>query len=253
MTITTVLWDADGVLQDAAPGWYDRLVAMGGPEFPQACMVAERGPLTGDGSFADAIGELVARFGLAVPTATVLDIWTQITLDPEAIDLVSRVRAAGTRCVLATNQQEHRLAAMSALGYPELMDALYPSCHLGVAKPDPAYFHAILTAEGIEATDALFIDDRDENVAAARHVGLAAVRHDPESGVVGLQQILQSYGVSSDVSTSSTGGTGVSTSSTGGTNISTGGTGVSTSSTGGTGVSTSSTGGTGVAMGGLAR
>lgn len=195
MTITTVLWDADGVLQDATPGWIDRLIAIGGPEFPRACMVAERGPLAGDGSFEHAIADLVSTLGLGVDPGDVTAIWTQIDLFPACLDLVAQVRSAGTRCVLATNQQDHRFAAMLALGYATTMDALYPSCQLRVAKPDPGYFRAILAAEGIPAAQALFIDDREDNVAAAREVGLAAVRHEPESGADGLRRILASYGV----------------------------------------------------------
>lgn len=191
-----ILWDADGVLQDAAAGWLDRLTALGGPDFAAACIRAENdGPLVGASSFLAAVTALVGERKLAADPRAVADIWTQIEVFPDAHDLVARVRAAGTRCVLVTNQQDHRFAAMSDLGYPELMDALYPSCHVGAAKPDPAYFRTVLAAEGVAPEQALFIDDRTDNVEAAQNLGLRAARHDPSSGVAGLQAILRAHAV----------------------------------------------------------
>jgi 2-haloacid dehalogenase len=42
----------------------------------------------------------------------------------------------------------------------------------GVAKPDPAIFHLLLTRNGLEATACLFIDDSAKNVAAAEALGM---------------------------------------------------------------------------------
>lgn len=191
MTISVVLWDADGVLQDATPGWIERLVAIGGPDFPDACRLAERPALAGECRFVDAMTAVIAAHGLSLPVADLVQVWTTIDIFPDALDIVAEVRAAGPRCVLATNQQDHRWAAMEQLRHLEGMHAHYPSYQLGVAKPDPGYFRAILAAEGIQPTEALFIDDREDNVAAARAVGLAAVRHDPATGAAGLRRILR--------------------------------------------------------------
>jgi HAD superfamily hydrolase (TIGR01509 family) len=50
------------------------------------------------------------------------------------------------------------------------------SCHLGARKPDPAFFEALLGALDLPASAVLFVDDREENVTAARTAGLAAHR-----------------------------------------------------------------------------
>lgn len=50
------------------------------------------------------------------------------------------------------------------------------SCELGIAKPDPAIY--ILTCEklGVDPADALFLDDKLENVRAAEATGLHALQ-----------------------------------------------------------------------------
>lgn len=56
---------------------------------------------------------------------------------------------------------------------------------MGVVKPDIRYFHYILSAISLPATETLFIDDNESNVEAARSLGInglvfnAAVHADP--------------------------------------------------------------------------
>lgn len=193
--VTTVLWDADGVLQRPRTGWLDRLVELGGPDFPEAVFAAEAGVMAG-GSFLSAVGDLVTATGIDVDPADVAAVWEGIELDPEALALVERVRASGIRCVLATNQQDHRFAVMrDRFGYRDRMDSLRPSCEVGAAKPDPAYFTALLELEDVSAAESLFIDDKEANVEAARSIGIHGAHHDPADGAAGLARILQRYGV----------------------------------------------------------
>ena len=53
--------------------------------------------------------------------------------------------------------------------------AFFSSCYLGMAKPNPALFSLALDLAGVEAGQALMIDDRLQNVEAARSVGMQAV------------------------------------------------------------------------------
>ena len=84
-------------------------------------------------------------------------------------------------------QAEYRLGilsdAMPSL-YPlmrsydilDLFDAVVISTHIGVTKPDPRMYAAILDALGAVPGDCLFIDDRIINVQAAKCAGLRAVQ-----------------------------------------------------------------------------
>jgi putative hydrolase of the HAD superfamily len=49
------------------------------------------------------------------------------------------------------------------------------SCDLGLAKPDPAIYTFACEQLGVRPEEALFIDDRPENIAAAERLGLHAI------------------------------------------------------------------------------
>ena len=55
-------------------------------------------------------------------------------------------------------------------------EGVYVSCHLGVRKPDPAFFRAMLDGIGVSPDRCLFVDDRRINCEAASAVGMAAHR-----------------------------------------------------------------------------
>jgi putative hydrolase of the HAD superfamily len=50
------------------------------------------------------------------------------------------------------------------------------SCDVGIMKPAPGIYHACLAGVGLHAGECLFLDDRPENVDAARALGLHAVQ-----------------------------------------------------------------------------
>ena len=52
-------------------------------------------------------------------------------------------------------------------------EGVYASCYLGLRKPDPAFFAAILDDLGLPASRCLFVDDRAGNVDSAARLGLA--------------------------------------------------------------------------------
>ena len=71
--------------------------------------------------------------------------WHWFAAEPAVVALIGELRAAGIGCHLATNQQAYRRAIMQdERGYGEWFDQTFYSCDLGLAKPDPAYFRAIL-------------------------------------------------------------------------------------------------------------
>lgn len=52
----------------------------------------------------------------------------------------------------------------------------FVSCDMGVRKPDHAIYERAATALDIAPTALTFVDDREENCAAAREVGMRAIR-----------------------------------------------------------------------------
>jgi putative hydrolase of the HAD superfamily len=81
------------------------------------------------------------------------------------------------------------------LGYDALLDELFFSYELGVAKPDPAYFETVLDRLGADPGSVLFVDDSPRNVESARALGLAAETWSHEAGLPALEAVLAAYEV----------------------------------------------------------
>lgn len=71
-------------------------------------------------------------------------------------------------------------------------DGLVISGDEGVVKPDPRIYRLLLDRYGLDAAGAVFIDDRPENVAAARVAGLVGVEF---AGAPQLRRDLVDLGV----------------------------------------------------------
>lgn len=190
MNPAAVLWDADGVLQRVTTGAEEsmRPALEGRVDDVDACLaqavLAERPALTGEVRWLDVLPGLLAQWGIGESYDDVVRIWLGIEPVDVARDLVREVRAGGVACHLASNQDEHRASYMQErLGYPDLLDGAFYSCALGAAKPDPAYFAAVLDLLALAPEQVLLVDDNPANVAAARSLGLAAetwsCREDP--------------------------------------------------------------------------
>ena len=202
MTVQTVLWDADGVLQRVPGGWEESMrPALEGrvddvERFLLQAVAAERPALAGDVRWLDVLPDLLAQWGIAEAYDDVVGIWLSIEEVPGPRELVRDLRAAGVRCYLATNQDERRARHMREhLGYDDLLDGAFFSYDLRVAKPEPAYFSSILERLDLPAPEVLFVDDNAANVDAARSVGLAAEVWSYREELGSLRRHLARHGV----------------------------------------------------------
>jgi putative hydrolase of the HAD superfamily len=67
------------------------------------------------------------------------------------------------------------------------------SCYLRLAKPDPAIYRHVIDALQVPAEEALFLDDRQENILSAEAVGLQGILF---RNVQQLQEELEARGLS---------------------------------------------------------
>lgn len=202
MSVTAVLWDADGVLQHLPAGWEASMRPVVGhlvddvEGFLADAFAAERPTLAGQARWVEVLPVLLERWGLADSYDDAMRVWLTIEPVVETQQVVRSLRARGVRCYLATNQDEHRGRHMhETFGYAELFDDTFYSYELGVAKPDPAYFTAILDRLGTAADEVLFVDDNLANVEAARGLGLRAEQWHVEDGQAVLREHLARHGL----------------------------------------------------------
>jgi putative hydrolase of the HAD superfamily len=87
--------------------------------------------------------------------------------------------AASNKCMLGALNNEARETneyRFNNFGLRKIFKVALSSCYLGLRKPDLAVYERALDILGRPAQRILFIDDREENVAAAVKVGMRAIR-----------------------------------------------------------------------------
>ena len=93
-------------------------------------------------------------------------------LDDGLLEELAALRTAGLVLHLATVQEHLRAEHLwSRLGLRERFDAMHYSADLGCGKPDPAFFAAVAGRTGFAPAEMLLLDDKLENVEAARAAG----------------------------------------------------------------------------------
>ena len=203
MPIETLLVDADGVIQYALEDWshaFARCLACGDPEmeqqFTRDIFAAETACLSRSEGFDEALHDVLKAWDRVEHKSSIRQAMLSIRPHGEVLETIRAVRASGTRCYIASNQQAQRATFMSTeLGYASMFDGELYSCRLGAAKPSELYFELALKAVGADAYSTLFIDDRPENVEGARRAGLQAFLYDGRSGAAVLKSHLREFGL----------------------------------------------------------
>jgi putative hydrolase of the HAD superfamily len=111
-----------------------------------------------------------------------------------ALGILQELAASGKWMLGALNNEarepnEYRLRTF---GFRQYLDALFSSCYVGLRKPQPEMYRRALDILGRPAERVLFIDDRQENAAAAAAVGMKAIRFD---GAERLRRDFETLGV----------------------------------------------------------
>ena len=120
--------------------------------------------------------------GVTIDTALVEELrkmdtamWSRINV--EMIDWVEQLHQAGLATALLSNMQEDMAAhARKNFDWLRHFDHQILSCELRLIKPDAAIFHRTIERIGVKPQEALFVDDREANVEAARELGLRAIQ-----------------------------------------------------------------------------
>jgi putative hydrolase of the HAD superfamily len=100
-------------------------------------------------------------------------------IDADLITLIGDLKAGGHQVGLMSNNSLHLHKVMEERGLDGLFDEVVISAEIGVMKPAPEAFHAILDKLGVSAPDSVFIDDFPRNVEGARAVGMHAIHFTP--------------------------------------------------------------------------
>jgi putative hydrolase of the HAD superfamily len=100
--------------------------------------------------------------------------------DPEALDAIRRVRAAGLVAGVISNSNGSVRTILETTGLAAHLDFIIDSSKVGVEKPDPRIFHLGLREANVEAAEAVYVGDLySVDVLGARGAGVDGILLDP--------------------------------------------------------------------------
>ncbi len=90
-------------------------------------------------------------------------------------DIIIRLRESGYKTALLSNTEMPTVDYYYEKQYDRYFDEAVFSCHEKMAKPDPEIYHLTLSRLNVKADEALFIDDRIENIEGAERLGMSGI------------------------------------------------------------------------------
>jgi beta-phosphoglucomutase-like phosphatase (HAD superfamily) len=91
------------------------------------------------------------------------------------VALLEDMAAGGHRLAMLSNAPAEVATAVMTLPVAALFEHCLFSCFLGLVKPDPAIYRAVLERLGASPADVIFLDDRPDNVSGALELGIRGV------------------------------------------------------------------------------
>jgi len=114
----------------------------------------------------------------------------------ESVDILMDLKRKSYPLYALSNWNDEKFrVALKKFPFLNLFDGYVVSGFEKLAKPDPAIYKVLLERFDLNPRETLFIDDRPENVAAARNLGMEAVRF---TSPYDLETDLVSYGIYQD-------------------------------------------------------
>ncbi len=104
-----------------------------------------------------------------------IEMWSKA--NPTMVEWLLNVSAAGIKTGLLSNMPAD-LAAHVQDNFDWMKKFTFKtfSAHVKLVKPDPAIYQHTLRGLGVKASETLFVDDRENNIEAARTLGMHAIQ-----------------------------------------------------------------------------
>ena len=105
------------------------------------------------------------------------EILSRFILRPFMFDIVARLRAAGVKAAILSDQTNWLDELDARLDLFRSFDAVYNSYHLGKSKADVSHFADVVSRMKDTPGRILFVDDDEAHCQRARSAGLKAIRY----------------------------------------------------------------------------
>lgn len=147
----------------------------------------ERGEISAE-TFDRRLREEARQWGVELDVAAMMGrIESEIGIRPRMLEAVGRLRVEGYLVAAVTNNWKG-LNALSVEGH---FDLVVESCLEGVRKPEPEIYRRTLSRLGVEAGEAVMLDDIGANLKTARKMGMTTIKvTDPNQALTDLGAVL---------------------------------------------------------------
>jgi putative hydrolase of the HAD superfamily len=117
--------------------------------------------------------------GMAWTTAQLHRLWLVdfrgwLALDAEVLKVLIELQEGGTRMALLSNAGPDFASYYRHGMIGDLFEQVFTSGELGVIKPGPAIYEALISGLDLAADKIIFIDNKEENVLGAEVLGIVA-------------------------------------------------------------------------------
>lgn len=183
MAINAVIFDIGGVLVRTLDwSWrakWEAELSLAPGELSAIVFDSEAAQLAsiGQATDADVWRNVAERLGLDNQRLAQLqhDFWAGDTLNEALLHYLVSLRPRYKTGILSNAWSEMRDLNVQRFGLAHIADATVYSFMIGVLKPDPRSFHAVLDQLNVDAADAILVDDFAKNLQGARSLGMKAV------------------------------------------------------------------------------
>jgi HAD superfamily hydrolase (TIGR01509 family) len=191
-----IIFDCDGVLVDSEPVanrlMAENLTRHGLPMTTAQSMDIFVGmSMTGVEAKARGLGaELPEDWVAGVYRETYAALAQGVDAIPGIADLLDRLDAAGRRyCVASNGSLEKMRITLGGTGLlPRFEARMYSAHELGIAKPDPGLFLHAASAQGVDPSRCLVIEDSASGAEGAARAGMACLGYAPHGDGAALSQ-----------------------------------------------------------------
>ena len=131
------------------------------------------------------IGAAAVASGVRFDAAEMFGAMINDEIDRSVVtDYVRTLQGRGIQnAILTNNIREYGDHWRARLAVDELFDLVVDSCLEGIRKPDPVIYERALERLGVDAASAVFLDDFEQNVVAARALGMHGIVVGPDPGL----------------------------------------------------------------------
>lgn len=138
----------------------------------------ERSDVDADG-FSELFAAEAAERGFELDGHTVLNMLAG-SVRPRMVEAIRRIKDAGFAVACLTNnftpRSETEKARPDTEAVMAMFDEVVESSVVGIRKPEPEFYLKALSLLGIEATEAVFLDDLGINLKPAKAMGMTTIK-----------------------------------------------------------------------------